>query len=131
FSIAVTVRRSSLNTGAGSVLAGTSCPWNCWSTFTVRPSSAVRICTLMCRRDTTADELLGAVRAVGIRGSRFAIGPLIRQQRRQVARVIVMQMSEEDRTHLQVTDVARCQLPYGSIAAVDEIGATVYYNRAR
>ena len=50
-------------------------------------------------RERTVNRAGGGVRAVHVRGRRFVARPLVREHRREVRRMVVVQMRQEHRAH--------------------------------
>ena len=110
----------------GSLPTSMSWPKNSVSGCTVRPSSTMRISTLA-RKNASAPStvLRGRVRPVDVRRRRFAAGPLMRQHRREVRRVIVVQVREEHRAHGLIAEARGDERAHRAVAAVDEIRHSV------
>ena len=80
--------------------------------------------------DGSADHLRGAVGTVGVGGRGLAVGPLKRQQRGQIARVVVVQVREEYGVQPQVRDMCGNQLPQCTVSTINQIRPAVDHYRA-
>jgi hypothetical protein len=82
-------------------------------------------------RDRAFDRADGGIGTVDVRRCRLAACPLVRQHRREVRGVIVVQMREEHRAHRLETEVGRDKRAHRAVAAVDEIRNAVDDDGAR
>ena len=77
------------------------------------------------------DQRCGAVRTVNRRRGRFRPRPLLRQERRDVRRMVIVQVGQEHRADLLIADAGRDEGADRSVATVNQIGTPVHDDCAR
>src|SRR5690242_4687288 len=81
-------------------------------------------------RHGSCDQLGGSIGTVRIRRRGLTVAPLVGEEGRYITRVIVVKVGEENGVDRQIAHVAGHQLPYGSVAAIDQIRPAVDHDSA-